>query len=96
MKVVTTRIEENHFEDLKMIEKEEHIDRAENMRKLLANAIKEWKIKKALELLREHKITIRRAAALADTSYADMLDLSAQADIDIGYSLKELRKDRGK
>ncbi len=93
MKVITTRIEDRYFKDLKEIEKEEQTERAEIMRKLLAFAIKEWKTKKALELLKRHKITIRKAAALADTSYAEMLDLASKADIDIGYSIKELKKD---
>ena len=92
MKVITARIEDKYFEDLKRIEKEEQTERAEVMRKLLANAIKEWKIQKALELLKKRKITIRKAAALAETSYSEMLDLASDV-VDIGYSLKELRKD---
>ena len=95
MKVITARIEDKYFEDLKKIEKEEQTERAEVMRKLLASAIKEWKTKKALDLLKEHKITIRKAAALAEASYVEMLDLASKADIDIGYTLKELREDIG-
>lgn len=93
MKVVTVRIDDKYFEDLKEIEKEEQVDRAEVMRKLLTRAIKEWKIKKAIELLREHKVTIRKAASIAEVGYAEMFDLASNADIDIGYDLKELRKD---
>lgn len=93
MKVITARIEDKYFEDLKAIEKEEHAERAEVTRKLLARAIKEWKIKKALELLKERKVTIRRASKLADVSYAEMLDMASKADIDIGYNLKDLRAD---
>ncbi len=96
MKVITTRIEEKYFEDLKKIEKEEHTERAEVTRKLLASAIKEWKIKKALNLLKEHKITIRKATSIADVPYVEMLDLASKFDIDIGYDLKELNKDIGK
>ena len=69
------------------------IKKAEVMRKLLAKAIKDWKIKKALELLKERKATLRKAAKLADVSYAEMLDLSSKADIEIGYSLRDLSKD---
>jgi len=93
MKAITTRIEDKYFEDLKRIEKEEQTERAEVMRKLLASAIKEWKTKKALELLKEHKITIRKAVKLTGASYIEMLDLASKADINIGYSAKELRKD---
>lgn len=93
MKVVTTRIEDEYFEALKEIEKDEQTERAEVMRKLLAKAIREWKTKKALDALKERKITIRKAAALAGASYAEILDLASKADIDIGYTLKDLRKD---
>lgn len=95
MKVVTVRIEDKYFEDLEKIEKEEHADRAEIMRKLMAHSIKEWKIRKALQLLREQKVTMRKAAALAEVSYVEMLDLSSRSDINIGYGLEELRKDTG-
>lgn len=93
MKVVTARIEDEYFEDLEKIEKEEQTERAEVMRKLLASAIKEWKIKKALELLKAHKATMRKAAKLANVPYVEMMTLASKADIDIGYSLKELRRD---
>ncbi len=93
MRVITTRIEDNCFEDLKTIEKDEQTEKAEVIRRLLSAAIKDWKRRKALDLLKERKVTIRRAAALADVSYTEMLDLTSKADIDIGYAVKDLRKD---
>ena len=50
-------------------------------------------VKKALELLKEHKVTIRKAAKLANVSYLEMVDLASKVDIKIKYSLSELRKD---
>jgi len=93
MKVVTVRIDDKHFEDLKEIERDEQIERAEVMRKLLTRAIKEWKIRRALELLRERKITFRKAASIAEVTYSEIMDLASETDIDIGYDLKELKKD---
>ncbi|MEK6826396.1 MAG: hypothetical protein AABX08_02445 [Nanoarchaeota archaeon] len=93
MKVVTARIEDKYLEDIKKIEKEEHTERAEVLRKLLATAIRRYKTKKSLELLKEHKITIRRAAHMADIPYIEMLDLASKADIDIGYTLIDLGRD---
>jgi len=87
MEVITARIEDKYLDDLEMIENEEQIDRAEAIRKLLAKAIKEWKIEKALELIKSRRITIRKAAELAGVSYIQMYDLISQAGIDIGYSL---------
>ena len=93
MKVISARIEDKYFKDLKEIEKEEKADRAEVTRKLLARAIKEWKRQKALSLLKDHEVTIRKAAKIAEVSYAKMLDLASKNDIDIGYSLEDLEKD---
>ncbi len=93
MKVITARISEEYFEDLERIEKEEHADRAVVIRKLLAKGIKEWKLKNALELLREHKVTLRRAASIASVSYVEMLDLASKHGIDSGYSLEEMERD---
>ena len=61
--------------------------------KKLNNSIKERKIKKSLELLKARKVTIRKAAKLADISYVEMLDFASKADVDIGYSLDELRRE---
>lgn len=93
MEVITARIEEKDFKALKQIEKEEKTELAGVLRKLLSKSIQEWKIKKALELLKEHKITIRKAASFAEVSYIEMLDLIAKSDIDIGYTFQDLKKD---
>jgi predicted HTH domain antitoxin len=93
IKVITGRVPEEHFRDLKRIEKEEHADRATVIRKLLAEGIKQWKIKRAIDLLRAHKVTLRKAASMAGITYVEMLDLASKYKIDIGYSLEELEKD---
>ncbi len=93
MKVITTRIGNEEFENIRLIEEEEKTERAAVTRKLLALAIKEWKTKKALELLKTHKISIRKAASLAGVTYIEILDLASKEGIDSGYSLEELRKD---
>lgn len=93
MKVITARVDDEFFYALKEIEKDEHTERAEVVRKLLAEGIKDWKLKKALDLLKGHKVTIRRAAVMAGISYLEMFDLMSKSDIDIGYTLKDLRKD---
>ncbi|MGD2247129.1 MAG: hypothetical protein PVF58_01900 [Candidatus Methanofastidiosia archaeon] len=91
MKVVTSRIPEKYFNDLEMIQKEEKINRAEAVRRLLIKAISEWKKERALTLLKDHKITVRKAASIAGVTYIEMLQLAE--DIDIGYDLNELQKD---
>lgn len=91
--MVTVRVPEKCFRDLEQIEKEEKAERAQVVRKLLAAAIKQWKLKKASQLLADHKVTLRKAAEMAEVSYLEMLDLAADTGIDIGYSLSELERD---
>ncbi|PIV69669.1 MAG: hypothetical protein COS08_04305 [Euryarchaeota archaeon CG01_land_8_20_14_3_00_38_12] len=93
MRVVTTRVSDEFFRNLKEIEQDEHAERAEVVRRLLADAIKRWKLKRSLRMLREHKITLRKAAVIADISYVEMFDRASEAGIDIGYSLSDLEKD---
>ncbi len=93
MRVVTTRVSDEFFRNLKEIEQDEHAERAEVVRRLLADAIKRWKIRRSLRMLRDHKITLRKAAAIADISYTEMFDRVSDAGIDIGYSLSDLEKD---
>jgi len=93
MRVITARIPDEMFEKIKEIEESEKIDRAEATRKLLSVGIKEIKRKKALELLREHKITYRRAAGVMGVTIYELLDIMEKEGIGIGYSLRDLEKD---
>lgn len=96
MAVITARIPDKMLKDVEHVEKAEHTDRAEAVRKLLAAALREWKTKRALELLRDHKISYRKAAELAETSYMEMWDLAAKHGIDIGLTAEEAKKDAKK
>jgi len=94
MKLITARIENDFFEDLKAIEKQEQGDRAEVIRKLLARGIKEWKLERAVHLLRDYKITLRKAVSLAGVTYLEILDEAERAGIEVGYDFKDLQRDR--
>ena len=93
MAVITTRISDKMLRDVEQVEKTEHTDRAEAVRKLLATALKEWKIKRAVELLREHKISYRKASELAELSYMEMWDMAAKHGVDIGLDPEEAKRD---
>jgi predicted HTH domain antitoxin len=93
MKVITARVPDIYVKDLEYIEATEHADRAEIVRRLLGKAISQWKICEALEKLREHKISYRKAAKLAGVSYVEMFDLACESGVDSGYSPEELNSD---
>ena len=56
-------------------------------------AVKEWKTKRILELLKEHKVSYRKAARMAGVSYDEILQLANKRGIDIGYTIEDLKRD---
>lgn len=93
MKTVTTRIPEDDEELLSDLEQEMSADRSEVLRRLIRQGLTDWRREKALEELREHNITLRRAAEIADIPYVEMLSLAAEEGIETGYTTEDLDRD---
>lgn len=91
--IISTRIPDNVARDLKEIEKEEKTDRATVVRKLLARAIEQWKMERALRLYREGKTTLWRAARLGGITLREMMELATQRGIQFKYTTKDLEED---
>ena len=91
---ISVRLESNILKDLDKVENKWQTDRSEAIRRLLINAVKNWKIKDALERLKERKITISEAAKDAEVSLWEMIDLAKHENIDwIGYNEEDLKRD---
>jgi predicted HTH domain antitoxin len=93
MKTVTTRIPEDEAEVLAELEAELGADRSEVLRRLIREGLEDWRRETALEGLREHELTVRKAAELADVSYAEMVSIAAAEGIDVGYTSADLQRD---
>ena len=89
---MTARIPEHLMEDLKFIEKEEKAERAEIVRRLLDRAVKEWKLKKALNMISQGAWTIRKAAKFVGLTYYQILEKMAQFGVDSGPEISDLRR----
>lgn len=68
-------------------------EQAEIVRRLLEQAIKQERLKLALDDLGKHKVTFRKAARMAGISYVGLLSVIEEKKIGIGYTLSELQKD---
>lgn len=93
MKTITTRIPEEEEEELKKIEEEEGAKRSEVLRRLIERSIKDWKREKALEMLKDREVTLRKAAELAGVSYLKMWEMASEQGLGSGYGLDELERD---
>jgi predicted HTH domain antitoxin len=91
--IVSTRIPNHMAKDLKEIEAEEKADRATVVRKLLAKAISEWKLEKALTLFREGKITLWKAAKISGLTLWEMIEIIKERKIPFSYTYEDFRED---
>jgi len=93
MKTVTTRIPEDDEEALAELEEEMSADRSEVLRRLIRQGLDDRRKERALDQLRDHNITLRKAAELAGVSYVEILALAGEEGIDVGYATDDLERD---
>ena len=91
---ISVRLDKSLLKDLSAIEKNWQADRSEAIRRLLAKAVSSWKIQNALQELREHKISMGKAAEQCGISVWEMLDLVKENSVNwTGYSEEDLKRD---
>jgi len=91
---ISVRFGKDLQKDLIRIEKEWHTGRSEVLRRLLAKAVKEWKIENALEELKKHNISIGKAAEMCNISIWEIVEMVKDKNIDwTGYTEKDLKRD---
>jgi len=91
VEAISIKLPEDIIRTIKKIEETEQIDKATAVRKLLAKAIEKWKEERAIQLYRDGKATLWRAAGMANLSLREMMKLVAEKDLeeDINAALKE-------
>ena len=91
---ISVRFDKDIQRDLSRIEKTWRADRSEVIRRLLAVAIKNWKIDNFLSEIREHKISVGKAAEECGISIWEMLEILKDKNIDwVGYNEEDLKRD---
>ncbi len=91
---ISVRLDKSLLKDLSAIEKNWQADRSEAIRRLLAKAVSSWKVNNVVEKLREHKISIGKAAEQCGLSLWEMFDLVKENNIDwTAYSKEDLERD---
>ncbi len=91
---ISVRLGENLLKELLKIERKLQSDRSETIRRLLVNAVNDWKMENALGDLKAHKISIGKAADECGISKWEMIDKAKEKNIDwMGYSDEDLKRD---
>jgi len=81
-KTLTIKVPLEIQEEITAITKEEKLDKATIVRKLLKIGIAEWHKQTALELLQKGKITFMKAAEIAKLSLWEFADLAKQRHVE--------------
>lgn len=92
-KPVTTRLPEDFLSNLKDAAAKENVDVSTLIRKLLAKAMKEWKIQYALEQYKEGEFSFGQLAEFAEVSVWDIPELLKKHKMQVNYDKEELEKD---
>mgnify|MGYP001315186720 CR=1 FL=1 len=93
-KTITTRLPEDFVLEINKLAKKENLDMSAVIRRLLANALKQERLKEVINSLSSHKISIGQAALKLNISLWDMMDLAKERNIDWNeYVESDLEKD---
>ncbi len=93
MITISARIDEELAEEIEKIAKKRGIDKSAVMRELLRIGIREFKLKEALELVRERKVTVWKAAEIAGLTYREMLEKLREHNVPFPISEEELARE---
>jgi len=80
------------LKEIQEMAKEESIDRSSAIQRLLKIGLKEYKMEKALNLYRDGKVTLWKAAELAGVSLREMMETIKARDIPYQYDLEALEE----
>ncbi len=92
-RMVGTRLPESFISDLEKIEEAEQSDRSTVLRKLLAKALRDWKLEHYAQEYGQGRMTFARAAEEAGVSLWEMMDYAKQRKIPSQYSPEDLEHD---
>ena len=92
-KVISVRPTEEMERKIERLIRIEKMERSALIRRILDTGIKEELKKHALELFRDKKVSLAKAAEIADVSVREMMDLIKEKGIFLHISVDEIRKD---
>lgn len=93
MKTVTARLSKDMIKKLELLAEEEHIDRSELIRRVLDIGIQQFLLERALKAYRERRVSLWRAASMAEVPLRVMMSAAAEASIPIYYDEEDLESD---
>ena len=92
-KTMSARFDDELYSEILEYAREKGIPKTMALRELAREGIKRWRLKKALVLYREGKITLWKASRMADLPQSRMIEVAASERIPIHYRAEDLERD---
>jgi len=89
-KVIATRINEALLKDIDFICKVEGLDKATVIKRLLTEGLKKWKLDYAIRLYCDGKVSLWRAARIANVSLWEFIDILKEKRIELHLDSEDL------
>lgn len=93
MKTISIRLPEQYIHDIEDACKQEVLDKGTMLRKLIGEALREYRIKKAFESYSEGKISLWKAAKKAGITYRAALEELKKRNLPFRYEKEDLDAD---
>jgi len=90
---ISTRLPKKEIEEIEKFSKEEDLDKSTFIRRLLHRSLEEYRVEHAFRLYKEGKVSLWKAAKMADKSLWDMIELMEKYNVYLNYSVEDLRED---
>ena len=91
--IISTRLPRREATEIEKFAKEEELDKSTFVKKLLHKSLQEYKVEHAFRLYKEGKVSLWKAAEIAEKSLWDMIELMGKYDAYLNYDIEDLRED---
>ena len=89
-KVIATRVNEELLREIELVSKVEGLDKSSAIKKLLLEGLKKWKLDYAIKLYKEEKVSIWKAARIANISIWELIEIIKEKNITLNLDESDL------
>ncbi|VVB86387.1 Uncharacterised protein [uncultured archaeon] len=93
MKTISVRLPEQYLHEIEEACKQEVLDKGTMLRKLIGEALREYRVKKAFDIYSEGKISLWKAASMAGLTYRGALEELKRRNLPFRYEKEDLDAD---
>jgi len=93
MKTVSIRLPEQYLQEIEEACKQEILDKGTMLRKLIGDALRDYRVRRAFGLYSEGKVSLWKAAKMAGLTYRGALEELKKRSIPFRYEKEDLDAD---